>query len=544
MNDHRRQDPVSEQLREVERQVDSAYLLNPLVGRPFAEAVWYFLAFSEDKAIKPFVRPLISGELDDDFACAAMADQMVNDTKWPMRWLRQACPTGGRVPCPIDEDKYQSSWDLANLGSDYMNFESAFTYATLGLVELHLDGRRITPSGLLLADTQFEAYDRLADSEDTMSHPDIEPVIDLLSASVHVNGQNFSYPINPRVVKEAAERLEPGLSERFKLPCEWAFPNYSMGEYTLVAKTLWVISALHFCSRLIAVSRGCYALGYAQSVLLMGREELERRLVRYSGMKELSVQAIVSDLTYGSGGLKRSDPALQPLIEMQPSQYAWAPGLLMNMALERNMTVLINRMPDMKKAYARYSQEKESLLRKRITDRLEGLGLCFWNGTVPWKEPLEIDLVVISHEEQCCLLLELKSFIGPAEPREIRDRSEEIARGIQQVKTRKLASSRQPEQLMEILKISSNYECTWAVVSETSVGGGWVQDAAVPVVRAGHFMRKIAELRSLRAVARWLSLREYLPSEGRDYSIVQAEVKIGGWELAWYGMQGRVGRPA
>jgi hypothetical protein len=57
----------------------------------------------------------------------------------------------------------------------------------------------------------------------------------------------------------------------------------------------------------------------------------------------------------------------------------------------------------------------------------------------------EIDLTIVSDVEKARLILEVKAFLGPAEPREIRDRSQQITRGIQQVKARTEAHKRHPK---------------------------------------------------------------------------------------------------
>ena len=400
-------------------------------------------------------------------------------------------------------------------------------------------GRRIIPSRAFRDDTRFDAYDRLTDLDEKGLQPDLGFVMTLVSDMIRVDGARFSYPLNPSIVSKTLRHIEPALNQRFRLPEEWSFTDYTLAQYVRVAKSLWAISAIHFVSRLIAAGRGCLGLGYSRALVVMSDEELYRRLARYTGLDDRCVRAVVSDLTFGAGEMRSPDPALQPLVRLTKTVLGWAPGLLLNNALERNLTVLLNRLPDARDAYARLSQHKEALLRTQITDDLRGLQFRFWHGEVgAWEKRLDVDLAIVSEQEKCCLLLELKSFIGPAEAREIRDRSEEIARGIQQVKARQTLMQEQPQALRDALQVSSEFDLEWAVASETSIGAIWVQDDSVPVVRAGHLVRKLCQSRRLVEVCEWLRKREYLPVEGRDYEVVDVRVTIANWELDWYGIKG------
>jgi hypothetical protein len=271
----------------------------------------------------------------------------------------------------------------------------------------------------------------------------------------------------------------------------------------------------------------------------MCEDELNRRIARYTKVPPERVKQILLDMTYGTGNLRLPDPALQPLIRMTPTIIGWAPNLILNSALERNLTVLTNRLPERRELYSRINREKEEHLRTRIRKRLAELDLRSWHGIVRgWKDELDIDLAVISDAEKRCLIFELKSFIAPAEPREIRDRSEEIARGIAQVRERKRLAAIEPDALHHCLNIDRTYTLTWAVASETSIGAAWVQDESVPVINVSHLLGTLLSMRQLGPVSQWLENRDYLPLAGRDYEVVENAVTIGQWTLDWYQIRG------
>ena len=81
-------DLLPAELRTAEREIDSQYLANPLVRLHFAEAGWYFLAFCDEFIIRDMIRQ----DAQTVHENAAITDNLVVHSKWPLRWLWQTCP--------------------------------------------------------------------------------------------------------------------------------------------------------------------------------------------------------------------------------------------------------------------------------------------------------------------------------------------------------------------------------------------------------------------------------------------------------------------
>jgi hypothetical protein len=207
--------------------------------------------------------------------------------------------------------------------------------------------------------------------------------------------------------------------------------------------------------------------------------------------------------------------------------------------MERNLSVLLNRLPEERSAYSALSQAKEAALRQRLVDELSILGFRFWHGNVSeWGTASDIDFAIVSDEERKCLILELKSFIAPAEPREILERSAEIQKGAKQVRDRMGMAGNLPHSLRAILDVDERYGFTWAVASETSIGAAFAQTPEVPVINTQHLIARLRGNRGLDACCHWLVDRAYLPIEGVDYETLPAEDTIGDWTLEWYALRG------
>jgi hypothetical protein len=365
--------------------------------------------------------------------------------------------------------------------------------------------------------------------------------LERVARSVRVEGDQFKYDLNPSLVRAGLESLGSMIDAWFVLPKDWQMPRFTLRDFGQVWRVLFVLATIHFRARIAAAHQGCLGLGLARALIVMERSEVVRRLHRYTGIAEPTVGAIVEDLTYGARGQVNPDPALQPLVLVSPDTYAIAFNLVMHSSPERNLSVLLNRLADGRTTYVRLSQQREDLSRNGVIEAVSRLGFRCWHGDVPnWPGASEIDLAIVSDGEQQCLILELKSFIEPAEPREVRDRSEEIKRGIEQVRERKKMAARLRGPLLKVLEIDDRYRLTWAVASETSVGAGYVQTPEVPVVRTRHLLMKLAQVPRLAACCAWLEAGDYLPSEGIHYEVVEVEATVGRWTLEWYGIKGLV----
>lgn len=516
-------DPISPELRQIELEVDSLHKGNPLMGMPFGAAAWYFMAFCEDSVYIHTAKGAIKNVHDG----AAFADNLVTHMKNAFSWLRTCCSEGGMPPCAYHPDTYQAAWDLSVLSENYDPFEWAFTWASRGYMELSVRDSLIVPRWEYRKDVTYEAYDhlvkvaRLMPTANTADPP--PPVVEALK----IEGEHFTYQLSPRIISNALQTLDPWLEARYSLPSHWQLSRYSILDFKRVSKCLIALSYIHYSARVLAAQKGCDGLGYASSVFLASASELQNRLVRYSGCPGDVVAAIIEDMTYGNRAISKPDPAIQPLIMLNRGIYAIMPNLLMSSSVERNLTVLMNRLPEERAVYSRLVGDKESLMRQWIMDNLAIPNLRYFSGRIPGGHKATVDLVIISDLEKICLFLELKWFIEPAEVREVIEKSEEIAKGISQVRGLKQAVTEDTLTFFQPLQIDSSYRLVFAVASDSFVGIAAVQDAVVPVLQHRHLVAKAKTLSSLSGLCDWLINRQYLPIEGKHYKIKTQVWKVG-----------------
>ena len=208
------------------------------------------------------------------------------------------------------------------------------------MVELELDGSTIRTSPDMRPDTRYAAYDLLARRVEPNGEVDLANLIEVVERSFRESGGAHTYDLSPRSVRCASETIAPLVQAKFTLPDDWEFEEYSMGEFRKAWTCLEAIAFLHHAARLIAATRGSGGTMHAGSVWTPTHEELLKRIGRYSGVPEGALAALLGDLTYGARGVRRPDPAIQPLIGLNNVQYGIMASLVMASSSERNLSLI------------------------------------------------------------------------------------------------------------------------------------------------------------------------------------------------------------
>ena len=467
---------------------------------------------------------------------SAFADALINLAKWPLRWIWERCdPAGTESLFPEPSDYSSAARELILLGRKYESFEAAYYYATAGRIGLKKKGYKIQPIWTERNHVRYDAYDRMCDESELKSKqngPLVRRITDILNTTVQLK-VGFEEALTRRFFYQVNELATELVSPLFRMPGVWCFPTASMAEYKSVLIAIYTLSLIHFGTRRIATDRVTY--WDSESLIAMERDALVRLLSRYLRMDSQVVSYIVEELTFGHR-LDSPDIALQPLVPLELSHLAWAPGIVLASSLERNLLVLLNRLPKSRMVYSRLSKQRETLMRESLCADLQDMGFRFWWGTVPgWAEASDLDLAIIDDKTTRCVLLELKAFVAPADPREECDKAKAVEHGVEQVKRRYEALQKSRKSLDDTLRIDISFTVDLAVVSESASGcGGVARVDDVAVVRMSQLVDWLRRERSLRRIGDWLSGREYLPTEGRDYARMAFPATIGRWTLEWY----------
>lgn len=451
-------DLVTASARAAEREIDAAYQGNLLLSSPYTTATWYALGVAEDHV---FV-PEIGGRQLDFHQLSALLDNLKFMLRYALHWLWTRRISDGQIPPRPDQTLYDAADDLLELAHSYGSFVAAYSLASRGSMALDADTqkRRLIVDLDLQRAGPYEAYDRIVAPSRKLAilerreHAErLDELVKIVDESLRVSSEGFRVNVNPRMVDEAAEFLGPLVAEIFSLPEQWRFSRYSIGDFRAVYTSLASLGIIQNLARSLAAGRGSQWLGFFNCLLVFNQSELTNRLTRYSGRDHGIVAEIVFDLTYGSQGQEKPDPALQPFLLVTPKTYLVSPMVVTSTAAERNLLALLNRIPAERAIYLTLVDEKQILMRRRIAEAVRGKPWRTWSGSVPERVDLpDVDLAIISDKEKQCLMLEMKWFIDPAEVREVLEKSEEIVRGVEQQKLIRDALTKRLEALRHLTR--------------------------------------------------------------------------------------------
>lgn len=527
-------DPVSHELRAIEKEIDNQYKTNPLISLPFGISAWHLLAYYEDKSLFS----MLNHPGASMHEVAAIADNLVVELQYSLYWLWKECPKGGDVPQHYRDGLYGASHELSQLASNYMPFAAAFTYASNQFIKLELQGTTIMPVHAFSDDWRYEAYGRLVKQEPLIPDLNRGELMSTIERSVTVSEYAFKYKLGRRLVEAAKRSLNQLFESTFELPKNWRFPYYSLAEFRQMSKSLVALSFIHFLARFLAASKKCKGLGLYNSLIVTTKDDLAWKLGRYSNVTFEIAHHFIDDLTYGGRGIRQPDPALQPLIKAIDQQYIIMPSLLIASSMERNFAVLLNRLPREKQAYLKLVQEKEILMRAKIQSSISIPDLRYFQGRIEAMPHLpDIDFAIISDQEKIVMIAELKWLIEPSDPREVIEKSREIEKGISQLLSIAEGIKLSPAPFFSAMGINESYEVIFLLLSENFIGFDKSQHPVVPVLRSSHVIKKINSFGNLCNITEWLVNRRYLPVENRDFTVFDSIWRIGNWGINWYAIK-------
>lgn len=526
------EDQSTSAIEAVEAEIDRTFDANPLQDAGYAQAVWTLLSQNEDAYMRAI------HELSDLVLLDIYTDLRLNALTYPLRVCHQKAPKKpGKLIADLIDSHYKAAWDWLELACHgYYSFCAIFPLWRRGLVKIE-----VVKEGTLVAsyttprDLAYEVYNRFVAKEARRESTEPVPTAAIAQevlANTTQGADWFRVNFNPRLVAKLVAGIEAVMGPRHLLPSNWMFVGFTLGEFKKIFITVQAMLWGWMIARNFLAASGMPGMGYRSSVWVVPSDELRARLCRYTGIGSITIEQVVTLLTFGSCDVRDPDIAIQPIVNLRNGNFALSPFVWLNTHAERNLCVLLNQIPAQREIYERVKNEKEMLLKEELTAFLRPLGLHIRSGQV---DGTDVDLAIVDKAERACLCLELKWFIEPAEVREGHERTKELRRGVQQAKKiRDLYFAGDARLLSDILEIDSSYRFATVVAPVNWIGHADAQDLDVPIVKVWHLMQRIREARSLRSVLDWLSNREYLPQEGTHFEIQPVDIKCGKWSCEWY----------
>lgn len=512
-------------------EIDDAFAQNDLARLPFVQCAWTLLSVVEDHHFKIAVMsPLEAPQ------AAIYVDGLLNSLTYPLRVCHQRA-TKGRFTFnrKLVDEHYELADDWLDQAEDYAHFCTIFPLFHAHDIDLLVRGDELIPTDWSTNDLSYEAYDRFVAKRDPDHEVGLDPnlVRRELEANMRVSGGVYSVDFTRRLMERLSFAFEEPLSRRHALPGNWQFTYFSMTQYRAVFICLQSMAYAWFAARQIAAANGAAAMAFASAVWTPRKGVLLTTIARHTGLHKSVVENVLRYLTFGEVNIRNPDIAIQPIVDLTNGQYAISPFVMTHVHAERNLCVLLNQVPEDRKLYSQLVDEKENKARAETITTLAGLGFDFKHGQLG---DTDLDLAIIDRKAKICLCVEIKWFIEPAEVREIRDRSEELRKGVTQARKIARMFSENDARLMGLLQIDQSYDFQAMIGSVNFIGGHRIQDVEVPITKLWHLASKIQSFQGLSEVMVWLRTRSYLPRKELDYKVIDVAIQSGKWKSRWYGI--------
>ncbi len=525
-------DLVKKEIRDIEKEIDDLHKLNPLITQNFPTSCWNFLAVYEDR----FLMQILNQNDPMQIEKAIYTDNLLFCTKYAIEWIFKNCPQANSFQPIYSEQFYENSNDLFNMAEDYDSFVSAFSLASRGILELNEQNGIISEIYKTKKDYRYMYYGFLIRTRNSIrdmhGFKTNEKFLQTIDKYLLLEPDRFRYKLSKRLFSESRKYLASLLITFHEFPDNWSFANWNVNEFRAMYGFLFTWSFIHFNSRILASLKGCRGMGILDGIIIVDTAELPYMLANFSNVSIEKAKLFINTFTYGEMGIKSPDPVLQPIIRITKSEYAISPNLIINNSFERNYSILLNRIPEEKSRYSILINGKEAIMRKKIIMSLGDPSLSYYSGKNPLGNSIpDIDLAIISKEEKLVVFIELKWFIDPAEVREVIEKSEEISKGISQLKKIREAILLRPQKIIDILSINNDFDFSYILISDNFIGEFWVQDKDIPVIQIDHFLDQYKCFHKLRKTNNWVVNREYLPVKGRDFLVSKEKIRMGKWIL-------------
>jgi hypothetical protein len=304
----------------------------------------------------------------------------------------------------------------------------------------------------------------------------------------------------------------------------------SVGDYTLAdfkqfyAAFLAVCAGHEFLCYTWGQERGLYPLGSA--VMTRSHGDWATLLSEVSGLTSQKCQSIISDLSFNPA--HSVDLHVSPFVPLRPAGVlAVAPQFPLHSQVEENiLRVCSIRRPAI---YQAMSEAKEHDMILGLKNRLPNRDIeC----PVMMPQPVpDIDALIIEESSSTVVIAELKWSRKSLLPKEIPGKDQEVLKGISQLDKIRTYLVNNPKHLKIQKKIArdfNEYEHVYYLVIPRD-HWPWSEPAdGIAIVEFEAFLKAMEKPNDLLSTIRVLLTYEWLPVEGRDFTVRYERATVNG----------------
>jgi len=232
---------------------------------------------------------------------------------------------------------------------------------------------------------------------------------------------------------------------------------------------------------------------------------------------------------------KYGDIAITPLVPIDHDYLGVVPSVVMRSNWTRNLLVLLARR--FSDVYSTYSASKEDRLLSSFPEsetgrvRARKVQLPEWKG----RRLPDIDLIVSSPDDSLVAIAEVKWQLSASETRDVIARNEYLKKGAEQLARIREFLGENPGYLLDRKALGRALEQDRTIYLLLCKGHMASEDVIRPGIVVADwdvFCDYIARFTLAETIEKLVSY-EYLPVEGRDFTVDVTRLQFGDWVLGW-----------
>jgi len=310
--------------------------------------------------------------------------------------------------------------------------------------------------------------------------------------------KELRFTTNPFIHTAIEEYLKIQLSKQYTLNDSWSLGPYLISDFRSVWIQLCKLSLFRSFAFLESVKKyGDYDPGYNNILCRINKTELTQFISKYTKLNGSVISEILSDLTYDPN-IRFIDIIQEPLVEMNKNDICFSPSMILGSLIDRNLQVLLNKLPHRQKAYDVLKTFKEDLQIERIGSELTKREYQY-RPKVILKEDhrliSEIDLLIWDKNTEGILIAQLKWFYGADSVQEVFNHDAQYSEGIQKTKISIEYLKRNYSSLAAKLNLQTykNPRIYGIIVSRTGTPSPYIDDPSFPVIEEEDFIGLISK---------------------------------------------------
>ncbi len=243
---------------------------------------------------------------------------------------------------------------------------------------------------------------------------------------------------------------------------------------------------------------------------------------------------VLSALTFDAED-KAGDVAITPLVPIDSENLGVVPSLAMRSNWPRNVLILLAKR--FTAAYSAYSALKEDRLLAAFREshgdlvRATKVRLPEWQG----RQLPDIDMVVADTDEQLVGITEVKWQLSASETRDVIARNDYLKKGAEQLARIREFLSQNPSYLLDrgvLRRVLDADKAAYLLLCKGHLGSEDVIRPGMVMADWDVFGDHVGTF-PLAEVMRRLSAYDYLPIEGRDFTVDVTRLQFGEWVVGW-----------